>query len=116
MFPERQYQNSFPACVKILYRVSQNTAVQKCVRVFCKKEYVWSKITHFYEKYVIVSKPMTCNKNADALFFYCYLLRVNVKKDIEKTFVSAGTQEGEKERVLGVLYRNIYRILKANFQ
>ena len=32
MFPERQYQNHLP--VEILNRVSQNTAVQKRIRVF----------------------------------------------------------------------------------
>ena len=31
MFPERHYQNGFPIFLEILYRVSQNTAVQKHV-------------------------------------------------------------------------------------
>ena len=62
MFPERQYQNSLPVCLEILYRVSQNTAVQKGVAFFVivssfsfLKEQVWSKITHFYEKYIKIN-------------------------------------------------------------
>ena len=35
MLPERQYQNGLPVCIEILYRVSQNSAVQKRVGVFC---------------------------------------------------------------------------------
>ena len=34
MFSERQYQNGLPVCLEILYRVSQNTAVKKGVRIF----------------------------------------------------------------------------------
>ena len=32
MFPEHQYQNDLPVCPEILYRVSQNSAVQKGIR------------------------------------------------------------------------------------
>ena len=35
MFPEHQYQNNLPVRLKILYRVSQYTAVQKGVCIFC---------------------------------------------------------------------------------
>ena len=34
MFPKCQYQNGLSICLEILYRVSQNTAVQKDARVF----------------------------------------------------------------------------------
>ena len=34
MFPERQYQNGMPVWLKILYRVSRNTAVQKGFALF----------------------------------------------------------------------------------
>ena len=33
MFPEWQYQNGLPVFLEILYSVSQNTAVQKDVRI-----------------------------------------------------------------------------------
>ena len=62
MFPERQYQNSLPVCLEILYRVSQNTAVQKGVREFVivssslfLNKLVWFKMTHFYEKYIKIN-------------------------------------------------------------
>ena len=34
MFPERLYQNGLSVCLEILYRVSQNTAVQEGVCIF----------------------------------------------------------------------------------
>ena len=59
-FPERQYQKGLPVCLEILYRVSQNTAVQNGVCFFFVivssslflKEQVWSKIINFHEKYI----------------------------------------------------------------
>ena len=60
---------------------------------------------------------MTYNKNADPLLFLLIFTTGQREQNIEKTlFVSAGAQKSEKQRVLGVLYRNIYRILKVNFQ
>ena len=35
MFTEHQYQNGLLVSLEILYRVSQNTAVEKDDRVFC---------------------------------------------------------------------------------
>ena len=47
---------------------------------------------------------------------YCYLLRVNMKKKKEKTFLAgADTQKDEKQQVLGILYHNIYQTQKLNF-
>ena len=34
MFPKHQYQNGLPVCLEILYKVSQNTAVQKDICIF----------------------------------------------------------------------------------
>ena len=58
---------------------------------------------------------MKYNKNADTLLLLLFFTTGQREKNIEKTFASAGAQKGEKQRVLGVLYRNIYRILKVNF-
>ena len=63
MFPECQYQNSLPICLEILYRVSQNTTVQKGVSALFVivssslflKEYISSKVTHFYGKYIKIN-------------------------------------------------------------
>ena len=61
---------------------------------------------------------MKYNKNAETLLFQLLFTMGQLEKNIEKTlFVSAGTlKKGEKQQVLGVLYRNICRILKVNFQ
>ena len=60
---------------------------------------------------------MKYNQNADTLLFLPLFAMDQREKNIEKTlFVGAGAQIGEKQRVLGVLYRIIYRILKENFQ
>ena len=60
---------------------------------------------------------MKYNKNVDILLFLLLFTTGQHEKNIEKTlFVSAGAQKGEKQRVLGALYRNMYRILKVNFQ
>ena len=57
---------------------------------------------------------MKYNKNAETLLFQLLFTMGQLEKNIEKTlFVSAGTL---KQQVLGVLYRNICRILKVNFQ
>ena len=58
---------------------------------------------------------MKYNKNADALLLLLFFTTGQREKNIEKTFLSAGAQKRWKQRVLGVLYRNIYRILKVNF-
>ena len=47
---------------------------------------------------------------------YCYLQRVNVRKILKKHLWVQPLEKGEKQWVLGVLYPNIYRILKLNFQ
>ena len=66
---------------------------------------------------LIVSKPRKYNENADTLLFLLSFTTGQCEKNIEKTlFVSAGAQKGKKQRVLGVLYHNVYQILKVNFQ
>ena len=58
---------------------------------------------------------MKYNKNVDTLLFLMlFTMSKCKKKNIEK--MSAGTQKCEKQHVLGVLYPNIYQILKVNFQ
>ena len=60
---------------------------------------------------------MKYNKNADTLLFLLLFTTGEREKNIEKTLlVEAGAQKDEKQRVLGVLYPNFYRILKVNFQ
>ena len=60
---------------------------------------------------------MKYNKNVDSLLFLPLFATDQHEKNIEKRLlVRAGTKKGEKQRVLGVLYRNICRILKVNFQ
>ena len=69
MFPECQYRNDLP---------------------------VWSKTTHFYEKYTkIVSNPM--KYNADTLLFLLSFTKCQREKNIGRTFfVSAGAQKGRE--------------------
>ena len=60
---------------------------------------------------------MKHNKSADSLLFLLSLTKSQREKNIEITlFVSAGTQRGEKQRVVETFYRNIYQIQKINFQ
>ena len=59
---------------------------------------------------------MKCDKNADTIFFLLLFTTGQHEKIFKKTFVSAGAQKGEKQQVRGVLYHNIYPILKQNFQ
>ena len=83
------------------------------------KEYVWSKITHFYEKYtkLIVSKPMKYNQNADILLYLRLFTTRQREKILKRHYLWVQAhKKGEKQRVLGILYRNIYRTLKVNFQ
>ena len=57
---------------------------------------VWSKATHFNEKYIEinVSKPMKHNKNVDMLLFLLLLTKNQFEKNIAKTlFVSTGAQK-----------------------
>ena len=59
---------------------------------------------------------MKYNKSADALLFLLLFTTSQREKSIEKTlFVSAGAQKRRKQRVLGVLYRNICQTLEGNF-
>ena len=77
MFPEFQYKNGLPFCLRILHRVSRNTAVQKSIYVFLlvvhyfKKNMLDPKQLIFMKKLqkLIVSKPMKQNKNADTFLF-----------------------------------------------
>ena len=52
------------------------------------------------------------SKNADAfLFLLLSFTKCQRKKSIERTFfASEALKKGEKQRVLGLLYHNIYRI------
>ena len=59
---------------------------------------------------------MKYNKSADVLLFLLLFTTSQREKSIEKTlFVSAGAQKRRKQRVLGVLYRNICQTLEGNF-
>ena len=59
---------------------------------------------------------MKYNKSADTLLFLLLFTTSQREKSIEKTlFVSAGAQKRRKQRVLGVLYRNICQTLEGNF-
>ena len=60
---------------------------------------------------------MKQNKNVDTLFFLQLFTTGQREKNIEKHYLWVqALKKGEKQRVLGVFYRNIYRILKVNFQ
>ena len=96
--------------------------VSKFLVIVCSfffKGISWSKITHFYEKHIkIISKPIKHNKNADTpLLLLLFTTGSTWKKILEKhySWVQALKKVG-KQLVLGALYRNIYQILKVNFQ
>ena len=60
---------------------------------------------------------MKYNKNAGTVLFLLLFTTGQREKNIEKTLsVSAGVQKRWKKRVLRILYRSIYRILKIDFQ
>ena len=59
---------------------------------------------------------MKYNKNAGTLLFLLLITTGKREKNNEKTLFVQALLKGEKQWVLGVLYRNIYRILKVNFQ
>ena len=59
---------------------------------------------------------MNYNKNADTLLFLLLFTRVNVKNILKKHYLSVqALKKGEKQWVLGVLYRNIYRKFPVKF-
>ena len=67
----------------------------------------------------MISKPMKHNKNADTLLFLLLFTKSQreKRKKKEKTFLAnAGALKGEKRRILCIIYHNIYRIPKINFQ
>ena len=60
---------------------------------------------------------MKYNKNADTLLFLLLFTTGQPEKILKKHYLWVqALKKGEKQRVLGVFYRNIYRILKVNFQ
>ena len=69
-------------------------------------------------KKIIISKPTKHNENADThLFLLLFTKSQHEKKILKKTiFVSQVFKKGEAQRVLGILYHNIYRIQTINFQ
>ena len=59
---------------------------------------------------------MKCGENADTLLFLLLFATGQREKGIEKHYLwGQALKKGEKQRVLEVLYYNIYRILKVNF-
>ena len=61
---------------------------------------------------------MKYNENADTLLFVLlFTTGQREKKNLKKHYLWVqAIEKGEKQRVLEVLYRNIYQILKVNFQ
>ena len=59
---------------------------------------------------------MKYNKKAYTLLLLLLFTTGQLEKNVEKALVSAGAKKGEKQRILGVLCPNIYRIIKVNFQ
>ena len=76
MVPEFQYKNGLPFCLRILHRVSRNTAVQKSIYVFLlvvhyfKKNMLDPKQLIFMKKIqkLIVSKPVKQKQKRGHLF------------------------------------------------
>lgn len=65
---------------------------------------------------LIDSKSMKYRKNADTLLLLLLFTTTQPEKSIEKTlFVSTDALNRLKPAGLGVLYHNIYQILKLNF-
>ena len=66
---------------------------------------------------LIVSKPMKYNKNANTILILLLFTTGQRGKILKKYyFLVQALKKSEKQWVLGVLYRNICRILNANFQ
>ena len=60
---------------------------------------------------------MKHNKNADTLLFLLLFTKSQREKKIEKHSLSVqALKKGEKQRILSIIYHNIYRIPKMNFQ
>ena len=83
------------------------------------KEQVWSKITHFYEKYIKINffKTNEAYQNADTLLFLLLFTTGQPDKKILKKYYlwMQVLKKGEKHWVLGIPHRIIYLILKGNF-
>ena len=115
------YPFALKFCTKFLQRLLYKRVSAFFVIIISSlyfKEKVWSKTTHFYEKYItIVSKPMKHNTIGTPFCSYSHLISVSMKKNIERTFfVCAGTQKGWETAVLRRLYHNIYRTQKKRLQ
>ena len=60
---------------------------------------------------------MKHNKNADTLLFLLLFTKSQREKKLKKHFLRVqALKKGEKRRILGIIYHNIYRIPKINFQ
>ena len=66
---------------------------------------------------LIISKPMKYNKNADTLLFLLLFATGQRENNVKRHYLWVqALQKGEKQRVVGALYPNIYRILKVYLQ
>ena len=127
MFPERQYQNGLFVCLEIWCRVSQNTTLQKAVRVFfnCQYFFIFKRISMIQNNsflWKMYKNQLFQNQWIKTKYTLLFLLlfttgqRVKRIEKKKKHYLWAqALKKGEKQRVLGKLYRNIYRILKVNF-
>ena len=126
MFPERQYQNGLFVCLEIWCRVSQNTTLQKAVRVFfnCQYFFIFKRISMIQNNSFLwkmyknqLFQNQWIKTKYTLLFLLLFTTGQRVKRiEKKKHYLWAqALKKGEKQRVLGKLYRNIYRILKVNF-
>ena len=80
---------------------------------FKKKKKFNPKKTHFYEKYIKIN----CFKNADTFLLLLLFIMCQRETNIEKhSWWVQELKNDEKQRVMGILYQNIYQIQKLNFQ
>ena len=60
---------------------------------------------------------MKHNKNEDTLLFLLLFTKSQREKKLKKHSLRVqALKKGEKRRILGIIYHNIYRIPKINFQ
>ena len=59
---------------------------------------------------------MKYNKNEDTPLFLLLFTKSQREKILTKHLWVQVLKKGRKQRVLGLVYRNIYRFLKINFQ
>ena len=104
MFPERQYQNGLFVCLEIWCRVSQNTTLQKTVRVFfnCQYFFIFKRISMIQNNsflWKMYKNQLFQNQWIKTKYTLLFLLlfttgqrgkRIKKKKTL---FVSAGTQK-----------------------